>query len=299
MDALLLTAGLGSRLDPITRLVAKPAVPLGDRTLVERAIDWIRRQGVADLVLNLHARPASLTTIVGDGRHLGVRVRYSWEQPILGSAGGPRHALPLLDSDPFLIVNGDTLCDVDVTAMADAHRASGADVTLAVVPNPDPAHYNGVVADERRRVTGFVPGGRADGSWHFVGVQIASKQTFAGLRDGEPAETIAGIYRDMVRAGRVAIWPVSTTFLDIGTPRHYIDAARRLGGTVETATVTRSIVWPDARVADGAVLDRCVVAGPVQVPAGFAAQSAVLVPASLVTPRDAAVVRDGVAVFPL
>src|SRR5262245_16638046 len=122
LPALVLTAGQGTRLDPLTRLVAKAAVPLGGRTLIEHVLDWVRTQGVVDVVLNLHHLPATITSVVGDGVHLGMSVRYSWEQPLLGSAGGPRRALPLVDSDEFLIVNGDTLSDFAFDPMIEAHR---------------------------------------------------------------------------------------------------------------------------------------------------------------------------------
>src|SRR3954451_24324868 len=104
--ALLLTAGLGTRLRPLTYARAKPAVPVNGVPLVRRILTWLRRHGASDVVLNLHHRPQSIAAVVGDGGDLGLRVRYSWEQPVLGSAGGPRHALPLLTektADPFLI----------------------------------------------------------------------------------------------------------------------------------------------------------------------------------------------------
>ena len=113
--ALLLTAGLGTRLQPLTYVRAKAAVPINGEALVRRVIRGLALSGISDLVLNLHHRPASIAALVGDGSDLGVSVRYSWEQPVLGSAGGPRHALPLVtdsDDDDFLIVNGDTLTDV-------------------------------------------------------------------------------------------------------------------------------------------------------------------------------------------
>src|SRR6185503_5909500 len=81
LPALVLTAGLGTRLDPLTRLVAKPAVPLGGRTLVARVLDWLRREQVRDVVLNLHARPETIAADVGDGARWDLRLRYSWEQP--------------------------------------------------------------------------------------------------------------------------------------------------------------------------------------------------------------------------
>src|SRR4051812_32950178 len=103
---------------PLSDVRAKAAVPVAGEPLVRRSLAWLQSQGVRDVVLNLHHRPETITTIVGDGSDLGVRVRYSWEQPrVLGSAGGPRQALPLIDgsaADPLLIVNGDTLTDVDL-----------------------------------------------------------------------------------------------------------------------------------------------------------------------------------------
>jgi NDP-sugar pyrophosphorylase family protein len=290
LPALVLTAGCGTRLDPLTRLVAKAAVPLGDRTLIERVLGWLRDQGVVDLVLNLHHLPSTITTVVGDGTHLGVSVRYSWEQPLLGSAGGPRRAVPLLRSDEFLIVNGDTLCDFDIRPMLAAHRQSGADVTMAVLPNPNPHHYNGLVVDEDGIVTGFAPRGHAAGTWHFIGVQIVRSSAFAGLADGVPSETVAGFYRDVVRdtPGRIRAWQAATAFLDVGTPRDYLQA-----------TGSRVLVWPDARVDPAADLDDCIVAGPVHVPAGFRGRSAVLIPSQLVRAQDRAAVRDGIAVFDL
>jgi NDP-sugar pyrophosphorylase family protein len=288
LPALVLTAGRGTRLDPLTRLVAKAAVPLGDRTLIERVLGWLRSQGVRDVVLNLHHLPATITAVVGDGAHLGVSVRYSWEQPLLGSAGGPRRAVPLLASDTFLIVNGDTLCDFDIGPMMTAHLLSGADVTMAVVANPNPDHYNGLVAGEDGIVTGFAPRGQAAGTWHFIGVQIVSSNVFVNLPDGVPAETVAGFYRDVIRdtPGRIRVWHASTRFLDVGTPRDYLRASGR-----------RVVVWPEARVAPDADLEDCVVAGSVEVPPGFRARSAVLIPGELVQAHDRAIVRDGIAVF--
>jgi len=297
LATLVLAAGLGSRLDPLTRVVAKPAVPLGDRTLIEHVLAWLRTQGAHEVVLNLHHRPATITSVVGDGAHLGLSVRYSWEEPLLGSAGGPRHALPLVETDTWLIVNGDTLCDVDLSAMIDGHRRSGADVTLAVVPNHSPDHYNGITIDSTDAVTGFVPRGRAQGSWHFVGVQIAAASVFAGLADGVPAETVAGIYKDLLitRPGTVRVWRVTGAFLDVGTPRDYLNAALHYG----QAAPRRSIIWPEATVEPGADLEECLVIGQTRVPAGFQARSAILAPAALARPGDQVEIRDDVAVFGL
>jgi NDP-sugar pyrophosphorylase family protein len=303
LPALVLTAGLGTRLDPITRLLAKPAVPLGDRTLIEHVLAWLHRQGVRDLVLNLHHRPSTITSVVGDGAHLGMSVRYSWEQPVLGSAGGPRRAAPLLATDTFLIVNGDTLCDLDLETLLDVHRQSKADVTLAVVPNTEPDRYNGLTVSGDGVIKGVVPRGQAEGSWHFVGVQVVASKVFAVLEDGVPAETVSGLYRDLIarEPGRVRAWRSTATFLDVGTPRDYLTTALRYGGAANAGPVhsTQSVVWPNVVCGADVVFDDCIVAGPLRVPGGFRARSSVVVPAGVVRPGDAADVRGNVAVFPM
>src|SRR4051812_42185796 len=154
LRALVLTAGLGTRMEPLTYIRPKAAVPVNGDTLARRVIRWLVSERVRDLVLNLHHLPASIASSVGDGSDLGARVRYSWENPVLGSAGGPSHALALLidairvdpgaripDPGRFLIVNGDTLPNVSIAEMLSAHEASGAAVTIAVIPNPRPGKY--------------------------------------------------------------------------------------------------------------------------------------------------------------
>jgi len=192
--ALVLTAGLGTRLRPLTEVRAKPALPVAGEPMIRRIIAWLVSQGVRDLVLNLHHRPETLTARVGDGADLGARVRYSWEAPVLGSAGGPRRAIPLLSHGPpkggpyvpssstFLIVNGDTLTDVDLQGLLSAHRASGALVTMAVVPNTEPQKYSGIAFDDDGAFVEFVPRGSSRPSWHFVGVQAAEPAALVPMK---------------------------------------------------------------------------------------------------------------------
>ena len=290
--ALVLTAGLGTRLAPLTSVLAKPAVPLAGQTLIERLLRWLRSQDITSAVLNLHHKPETITGIVGDGAHLGIAVRYSWEDPILGSAGGPRHALPLIESDPFLIVNGDTLSNVDLRQMRAAFERLEADVLMALVPNPAPEHYSGVRLDEGRRVAGFVrKGAGAMGSWHFIGVQLARQSVFASLPDGVAEDSVGGIYRTMIaQGGRIFGWPVETPFLDVGTPRDYLEAAIALatvertslvdpGAVVDPAAVLeRTIVWPGARIEGKARLTECIVASGTVISAGTRAARRIFMP---------------------
>jgi NDP-sugar pyrophosphorylase family protein len=217
--------------------------------------------------------------------------------------------LGLLPSDPFLVVNGDTLCDIELAPMIAAHEASGALVTLAVAPNPAPDRYNGLAVDADNRLAGFVPRGQVSASWHFVGVQVVSATMFEALPDGVQAETIHGIYRaadGSARAG-LHVHRVSSSFIDVGTPADYLAAAQSIGhgaaappgaAIAPGARIHNSIVWPGALVGEHATLEGCVVTN-VNVPAGFKAENAVLVPASVCRSDDRATVTGGIACFPL
>ena len=109
----MLAAGLGTRLRPLTSSRAKPAMPVGGEPLIARILRWLAAgRALRDVIVNLHHLPETITAIRRRRRALGVRVRYSWEQPILGSAGGPRRAFALRPADRPLLVNGDTLTDV-------------------------------------------------------------------------------------------------------------------------------------------------------------------------------------------
>jgi len=285
-EALILTAGLGTRLRPLTLVRAKPAIPVAGVPMIHRILRRFAARGVTDAVLNLHHLPQTLTRVVGDGGDVGVRVRYSWEQPrVLGSAGGPRLALPLLRTDPLLIVNGDTLTDVDLEALGRAHAESGALVTLTLVPNTEFERYGGVVLDAARRVTGFVPRGpAARGSFHFVGVQLVDRSVFASLAPGEPANTIGGVYEALIaRApGSACGFVAETEFWDVGTIADYWrmsdafaarertgDVVRGRGGAIHpTSRVSHSILWDDVEIGAGATVEGCVVTDGARIAAG-------------------------------
>jgi len=325
--ALVLTAGLGTRLRPLTYVRAKAAVPVNGDTLARRACRWLVEHGIRDLVLNLHHFPATITGSVGDGSDLGARVRYSWENPVLGSAGGPRRALPLLidstgssfnelrtsrdgqrtdpgsrtpDPGTFLIVNGDTLTDVDIGAMAALHTESGAAVTMALIPNPRPDKYGGVQVADGRWVTGFTRAGAGEASYHFIGVQIVEARVFADLEEGAPAETVNALYPQLIaRDGHsVAAFISNASFCDIGTPADYLNTSAQLAASEgdsmasgkrtridASASVLRSAVWDDVRIGAGAEIVECIVCDGVEIPAGARYRRCAIVPAAGRSPR--------------
>jgi hypothetical protein len=293
MRALVLTAGLGTRLQPLTLARAKAAAPVDGEPLARRTIRWLVSHAIRDLVLNLHHKPESITAAVGDGADLGARVRYSWESPVLGSAGGPRRALPLLvdprpspDGSPvaedgiFVLVNGDTLTDVDLPRMIRAHRASGAMVTMALIPNPRPDKYGGVLLDDGHAVTGFTrrgsPGRRFTSSAAGGEADVFAISPTACRRnrcsrsiraDARAARVGARLRRRLVVPGhRHAGGPARDVARARGAdgrpdrPRWGRDAAsiRRRGSRVRCCGTTVTI-------GAGAEIDECVVADGVPI----------------------------------
>jgi NDP-sugar pyrophosphorylase family protein len=281
IPALVLTAGLATRLRPLSVVRGKAALPVAGTPLVRRILAQLAAERVSDAVLNLYHLPHTLTSLVGDGTGTGVRVRYSWEVPVLGSAGGPRRALPLLDAPTFLIVNGDTLTDVGVAALVADHKRSGALVTLAAIPNTEPGKYSGLRIEADGAFTGVVPRGSSEPSYHFIGVQVAEAETFSPVSDQAPSESIKALYPSLVsaRRGAVRAFVTSASFFDIGTPDDYLQTAlllaERVGSSLhgsnthvhDTARVERSVLWDDVAVGAGSLLRQCIVTDGVRVPA--------------------------------
>jgi NDP-sugar pyrophosphorylase family protein len=301
MRALVLTAGLGTRLRPLTLARAKAAAPVDGESLARRTIRWLVSHGVRDLVLNLHHKPETITSDVGDGSDVGACVRYSWESPVLGSAGGPRHALPLLldrrGPSTFFLVNGDTLTNVDLASLLDQHRRTGALVTMALTPNPDPAKYGGVVLDDTGAVTAFTKPGSPQPSLHFVGPQVVEADAFTLLADGVKSESVLGVYPRYLaeRPGSIRGFVSTATFRDIGTPADLLRTSLELaeadgrpdrprpGRNVRvdpSARVTRSALWDDVTVGAGATVTECVLADGVAIPAGALYQRCAIVSSS-------------------
>jgi mannose-1-phosphate guanylyltransferase len=280
-------------------------MPVGDEALACRILRGLAAAGIEAAVLNLHHLPHTVTREVGDGSQCGLRVRYSWEQPrVLGSAGGPRHALPLVDGDSVLVVNGDTLCDMPLRELWEAHEASGALVTLGLMPHPQPGRYGGVVIDApvpapgdasrssradsstlalaSGAVTGFVPRTSQVPSVHYPGIQLIRREVLEPLADGTPSESVLEIYPRMIASQPGAIRGVvfDAHFDDVGTVDDYRRTCTTLAGDADgnvispgalvasSATLRGCIVWPGAIVPADCVLRNVVVTGHTLLAAG-------------------------------
>jgi NDP-sugar pyrophosphorylase family protein len=291
--ALVLTAGLGTRLRPLTLVRAKPAIPLAGEPLIRRIVHQLAASGVTELVANLHYRPETLAAVLGDGSDLAAHVRYSWEYPhLLGSAGGPRLAAPIVGAATFFIVNGDTLTDLDLAALGAAHGASNAAVTMALVPNLRPDHYGGVRLDGDGAVTGFAARGpSARGTFHFIGVQAVSADAFQSVQKGAAANSIGEVYDRLIaqRPGCIRGYLSDAAFWDIGTVTDYWRTSAVFAQSDPTqlgrgrsvqispgAALTRSIVWDDVVVDEGSTIDECIVTDGVHVAAGSSYRRSIL-----------------------
>jgi mannose-1-phosphate guanylyltransferase len=298
---MVLCAGLGTRLRPLTDRVPKPAVPVLGVPLVRYAFALLAGAGVRRAVVNVHHLPDAMAAAAGDAaRSLGLSLAVSREPVIAGTGGALREARAHLgEADAILLVNGDVLFDVDLAAALHAHRASGALATMLLLPMPAGARYATVETDAGgavRRIAGaFGPGGDGLTPWHFSGVHVLSP----GILDRVPASPFEcdvnrHVYPPLMASGAVRGLVVSGYWNDLGTPGRYLEAsADVLRGNVPLARFrgadpfpgTRALA-PGVRVAAGARVDP---AARVEAPAFVGARASV--PAGALV-RDAIVWED-------
>jgi mannose-1-phosphate guanylyltransferase len=152
---MVMAAGLGTRLRPLTYEVPKPMVPVGNRPVLELILRLLAGQGFTEVVSNLHWFPDTIRDRLGDGSALGVELTYSFEEELLGTAGGVRNVRDHFGDDPFVVMAGDALTDIDLRALADAHRANAGVATLAVKRVTNTREYGVIVTGADGRIQGF------------------------------------------------------------------------------------------------------------------------------------------------
>jgi mannose-1-phosphate guanylyltransferase/mannose-1-phosphate guanylyltransferase/phosphomannomutase len=154
MRAMIMAAGLGTRLRPITYEMPKPMVPVLNRPVMEHILELLARHGFTEVNANLHWFPELIRDRFGDGSRLGIELRYSEEEALLGTAGGVRGVADFLGDD-FLVISGDALTDIDLAAMRDFHRSHGGIATLATKRVADTSQFGVVITGADGRVQGF------------------------------------------------------------------------------------------------------------------------------------------------
>ncbi len=232
--AMVLAAGFGTRLRPVTLTVPKALVPVADTPFVEHLLALLHAGGVREVVINLHHLGDVIERHIGDGARFGLAVRYSPEPTILDTAGGIKQAEALLAGEPFLVANADSLLEVSLRELGEFHRARGGIATLALRADPDAARYGLVEVDADDRVRRIV--GRPDGvvgsglrGLMFPGLHVLEPAVFAHMASGRAASITRETYPSLLAKG-LPIFGFETTarWINIDTPAAVEAADREL-----------------------------------------------------------------------
>lgn len=292
MKAIILAAGLGTRMRPLTEKIAKPALPVLNEPLIVRTLRALKRAGVSEVMINLHHRPETIRAAVVQG-DLDLKIKFSSETEILGTGGALRKVRAWVGREPLFVVNGDVVFDFDLKALVATHRRTNAVATLALRPNPDPKKYKPVITDRAGRVLCIrgLPTLRKGTVSLFASVHIIEPVLLGRLPPGA-SDTIGDLYVSLLREGaHIQGVRQSGVWHDLGSPGGYLKAQTRLlaaskgkrsvvidpsvrlgkgarvvrsvigaGSVVEpTARIDGCVVWEGALVKSGASLRQCIV----------------------------------------
>lgn len=225
MKAMILAAGRGERMRPLTDTCPKPLLPVAGKPLLVWHIERLSHAGFIDIVIN-HAHLGNLIVEqLGNGARWGVKLRYSAENPALETAGGIRQALPLLGPDPFLVINGDIFCDWPIKqAYAFAQQLhTGRLAQLLMVPNPPQHNAGDFVFQDQRLWPDSATGERLT----FSGIGVYQPLLFERLIAGQPAK-LAPLLRAAIETGNVGAQSYDGFWLDVGTPQRLIQLEQYL-----------------------------------------------------------------------
>jgi mannose-1-phosphate guanylyltransferase len=284
VQAVILVGGEGTRLRPLTSTVPKPVVPLVDRPLMGYMLEWLKGHGVDDVVMLMGYLATALRNVLGDGSAYGMRIRYVEEPEPRGTGGALKFAESLL-ADRFLMLNGDVLSDMDLSAQIEQHERTGAKGTLALVPVEDPTAYGLVRLNEDRSVREFVekPSPDAiDTNLISAGAYVLEKGVVDLIEPNRNVSIEREIWPQLVADGLYA-FPHDAYWLDIGTPERYLQATfdilegvchtsvmERLGDTftaiakrckIDGRVVPPAVIGRGSRIAAGAHVGSLVVLG--------------------------------------
>jgi mannose-1-phosphate guanylyltransferase len=303
----ILVGGEGTRLRPLTSTVPKPIVTLVDRPFISFMLGWLREHGVDDVIISCGFLADSVRDVLGDGSQLGLHLRYVEEPQPRGTAGALKLAEPMLD-ERFLMLNGDVLTDIDLSAQIAQHEATGASATLSLVPVPDPSAYGLVMLAEDRSVREFIekpsPEQAIATNLISAGAYVLERSILRLVQPEQKVSIEREVWPRLVGNGLYG-FPSEAYWLDIGTPDRYLQGTfdiiegnvltpvRELLGdswlSVDaTANVDGRVIPPallerDVVVAQGAHVGSLVVLGPdVSVGAGATIERSVVLAGSRV-----------------
>lgn len=234
MTVVLLAGGPGTRLHPFTHTTPKPLLDLGDVPILGMQLALCARHGLTDVVLNIHHLAARVPEVLGDGGRWGVNLRYSVEETPLGTAGPVALAADLLDGGPHVVFNGDILTDLDLTALLEAHRKSGAAVTLTCTEVKDPTAFGLVLADADGRVSRFLEKPTRDEArvlvdrfWVNAGTYVIDDAVIRRMPQGRPYSFERELFPSLLAEGvPMHRFESAAYWRDCGTPESWRHAVR-------------------------------------------------------------------------
>jgi len=297
---MILAAGYGTRLWPLTIDRAKPAIPFMGRPLVGYVAEYLARFGFKEIVVNLHHRPESVRDALGDGRRFGVRFHYIEEPSILCTGGALDNARGLLEADTFVVVNGKIATDVNLDAALRTHRRTGALATLVLRANAGRERYSNVIVSDGL-VAGFGASPASDNAGDgrvplmFTGIQILDPRIFEYIPRGVFSHTVTDTFIPAIARGeRIAAHVAEGYWYELSTVRRYLETSVALmkreardvevgAGTEvsESAIVGESVLWENVRVSAGASVKRSILGAGVVVGPGETFENVAVVGAEL------------------
>lgn len=294
--ALVLCAGRGERLRPLTGVLAKPLLPVAGRAVAMRTIEILQRAG-CETAVNLHHLSQSVRRgLMSEAGERGIDLTFALEEDLLGTLGAVVNLRDFLaEGDDIVLVNGDSLCRWPLREVLGRHRRSGADVTLQIGHGPpDEGLGGGVEVDHRGLVTGLrdLRVGPVRGrSRTFQGLHVLSRRVLDRIPSPATSNDIVeGLYQPLLRAGsRIVGFGCRRRWHDLGTPRRYLDGALDWGRTAGGSRRRRRFVAPGVMIGSGAAVEHSVVESGCRLGAGSLVERSLLMPGARI--GDGALLR--------
>ncbi|MEW6684271.1 MAG: nucleotidyltransferase family protein [Nitrospirota bacterium] len=225
---MILAAGLGTRLRPLTDRIPKPLLPIAGRPMIDYTLAWVAAAGVREVMINLHHMGDRIRQTVGRER-FGLKISYSEEPVILGTGGGLKRVERFFADSPFLVVNADVLTAVDPNAVIRAHFATRPLATLVVRRDPEVAAYGALEIDHAGRIRRFLGRGPQASvpieEVMFTGIHVVDPRVFADLPAAGAFSPITDAYIAIVERGAPLMgYLTDAPWIDIGTPERYRQA---------------------------------------------------------------------------
>jgi NDP-sugar pyrophosphorylase family protein len=230
LKAMILAAGFGTRLRPLSLNLPKPMFPIMNRPLLAHSIDLLKSAGITDIAINVHHHPEKIMEAFGRGEELGARLNYSVEEKILGTAGGIKAAQRYLDGGPFIVINSDVLVNIDLRQVLQFHRDKGSCLTLVVRQDNSPESYDPIEIDEDGRVVHFIGASSMNlpdntSRVMFTGIQIMEPEIFERIPSGQFCGTAKDVFPQMIEDGCPVFGYLHRDYwIDTGKPETYRQA---------------------------------------------------------------------------